>query len=496
MTEATQPADERNVPAARTRGPRCHCGAPIAHTPGKRPRVYCSERCKKAARRAIARNASQSLTVTGTTTDGKRDRRLGTTYENCNPSDGASTTKPQVRAGVGPRPVMTPLARRDARYDLLDGLQHLTTSKRLRSCRRMLKTRSGAATLTTGTGGGSFAGVCVCGSVHLCPVCAARIRAARAEQADTWVDAWTAAGGGVAFWTLTMRHYKRQPLGSLRRRERHGLVAQQHDAWRRAFGHRAGRHWQRIMREHDIAGYYRVWECTCGARGWHPHFHVLLFTDRPWGEDTRASFEAAAAARWSAALVKSGAYKPNEAGCRVDLVKGNDPGAAGRYLFKEQDGRAGIEKIGTEMTRGDMKTGRRGGRAPFEIAQAAVDGDADAVQLWREFEAGTYGLRLMYLSNGMRARLDALVRTDDRTDEEIAADDGADRTPVALFPAETWHRHVTRVRGRRLALIKAVEAGGQPAVRALVESWGLVWGRDVLDPPPTPEGGEQAGGGQ
>ncbi|MFE9927227.1 protein rep [Streptomyces sp. NPDC005774] len=382
---------------------------------------------------------------------------------------------------------MTPLARRDSRFDLLDGLQLLTTSKRLKSCRRMLKSGTGAATLMTGNAGGSFAGVCVCGAVHLCPICSAKIRAARAEQADTWVDAWTAAEHGVVFWTLTMRHYKRQPLGSLRKRERHGLVAQQHDAWKQAFGTNAGPAWKRTTRSHGVVGYYRVWECTCGANGWHPHFHVLLFTERPWSEDTRASFEAAAAARWSAALVKSGGYKPNEAGCRVDTVQGADQGAAGRYLFKEQDGRGGVQRIGQEMARGDMKKAGRGGRAPFEVAESAVAGVADDVALWHEFEAGTFGLRLMYLSNGMKAKLDALVETDDRTDEEIAADDGQDRTPVAMFPSETWHGHVARVRGRRLALIKAVEAGGQSAVRALIESWGLVWGRDVLDPPPSVE---------
>ncbi|MGW3505397.1 hypothetical protein ACWDMY_32700, partial [Streptomyces globisporus] len=34
-----------------------------------------------------------------------------------------------------------------------------------------------------------------------------------------------------------------------------------------------------------------------------------------------------------------------------------------------------------------------------------------------------------------------------------------------------------------LDLVKVAETYGLPGVRRLVESWGLVWGKDVLDPP-------------
>jgi len=168
---------------------------------------------------------------------------------------------------------------------------------------------------------------------------------------------------------------------------------------------------------------------------------------------------------------------------RVDLPKPGDAKQFGRYLFKNQDGKARFSKLGAELARGDLKQGRSNGRMPFEVAQGAADGIAEDVPLWREYEYGAHGVRAMYWSNGMRAKLGALVELDDRTDEEVAAETvGGD--PLAVIPAETWYRHVVWHRGRSLSLLRAAEALGSVGVRTLIESWGLEWGTDVL---PTPE---------
>jgi hypothetical protein len=329
-----------------------------------------------------------------------------------------------------------------------------------------------------------FAGVATCGKIHLCPVCSAKIRAARADEVDTACAAWESAGHGVAMMTLTLRHYRRMPLGTLRKGQRHGLVAVQHDAWITAFGMRAGKVWQALQRDHGVVGYVRVWECTQGGNGWHPHFHVLLFTDRPWSRDRADAFEGSARSRWVRSVQSAGGYAPNDKGLRVDLPRAGDAGQFGRYLFKAQDGKARFTRLGAEVARSDLKTGRKGSRMPFEVAQGAADGLADDVPLWLEYEHGAFGVRAMYWSNGMRAKLAELVELDDRSDDEIAAEEVGGE-PLALIPAETWHGHVVRHRGRSLALLRAAEALGAVGVRTLIESWGLVWGRDVL-PAPTP----------
>jgi hypothetical protein len=329
-----------------------------------------------------------------------------------------------------------------------------------------------------------LSGVATCGKVHLCPVCSAKIRAARSEEIDTVTAAWQSAGHGLAMMTLTLRHYRRMPLGTTRKRERGGLVAVQHDAWIMAFGMRAGKMWRRLQDEHGVLGYVRVWECTQGENGWHPHFHVLLFTDRPWSVDRAAAFEAAASARWVRAVEKAGGYRPNDRGCKVDVPRPKDAQQFARYLFKNQDGKARFERWapGDELARADMKRGRKDSRAPFEVAEGAAAGLADDVQLWHEYEYAAHGIRAMYWSNGLRALLAALVELDERSDEEIAAEEVGGEG-VALIPAETWYRSVLRHRGRALQLLQAAESGGQNGVRALVTAWGLVWGRDVLDAP-------------
>lgn len=287
--------------------------------------------------------------------------------------------------------------------------------------------------------------------------------------------------------TLTLRHYRRMRLGTTRKRERGGLVGIQHDAWITAFGSRAGKMWQRLQADHGIVGYVRVWECTVGPdHGWHPHFHVLMFTDQPWSADRAAAFESAALARWIRSVEKAGGYRPNDRGLKVDVPREGDAQQFARYLFKSQDGKARFETWapGNELARMDMKRGRRTSRMPFEVAEGAAAGLAEDVPLWHEYEYAAHGIRAMYWSNGLRKRLADLVELDERTDEEIAAEEIGGEG-LALIPAETWYRHVLRHRGRPLALLRAAEALGEVGVRTLVESWGLVWGSDVLPAPQT-----------
>lgn len=328
-------------------------------------------------------------------------------------------------------------------------------------------------TALSATGQGSHLGLMHCGLIWICPVCSAKIRAVRADTLAAGSAAWSEAGHGVALVTLTIRHFRRQPLQM--------LTKQVTGAWRKAF---TGRPWKSAQVTHGIVGYARALEVTHGsANGWHAHLHVLLFLDVPWSTDRSAAFQGETAARWADACEAVGAYRPSdERGVRVDaLGAGQDPSDMARYVMKGQDGK----RAAFELADPDTKRGRGGHRTPFEIlADFLATGDAADVDLWQEYEGAMTGMRALVWSRGMREILAALVDLDDRTDEEIASEDNADgMTPVALIPADTWRLHVVAHRGRSLALLHAAEELGMPGVRTLVESWDLVWGRDVLDPP-------------
>jgi hypothetical protein len=363
-------------------------------------------------------------------------------------------------------------------------LYEITRDAALKKCGRTALS-GGVTQKVTPAGSSYFAGVATCGKVHLCPCCGAKIRTARAAELQAAGTAWEGRreddadrGGGLALLTLTMRHYARQALRP--------LVEHQREAWRRALGQNAGREWRSARRQFGVVGFVRAWEVTHGDNGWHPHWHVLVFLQEPLSPEQGEDLEEVIYRAWAGAVTAVGGYLPSrEHGVRLDLSGHGEGGALARYLMKYQDGKAGWTTA-AEMTRQDVKGGRGGHRTPFQIVRelsgtpAEIEAD---VRLWREYEEAARGMRALYWSNGLRKMLGALVELDDRGEAEIAAEE-PEGAPVAVIPAEVWHRQVVRHRGRSLDLLRAAEAGGVEAVRALVEGWGLVWDRDVLPPPP------------
>ena len=472
------------VPPQRPAGPAfCYCGSELVQTPGKRARRFCSEACRSASRRA----PQNSKRAGGAAPSGtKNGRGFSTSVETA------------TRAGQSGSSA-TGNAPRDARFERRESHQGVSLGETFKGCGRKLF--AGAAVVQAGADGASFAGVVTCGMVHMCTWCASRILAARADYAQQAAEAWIANGGGVVMSAHTLRHYKRQKYGTLRKRERGGLVAVLHDGWSGGYGHSSGKMWQRAKQRHGIVGVLRSFEDTWGEdTGWHVHFHAMWFTKRPLSPDEVDDMAATMSARWGHAVVAAGGYRPSDScdrpgcscggrghGVRVDHVDVTEAGAVGRYLFKDGDKARTepIDGLGAELAFGVEKTGQRAGRlGPFQLGDLAATGEATAVEAWQEREYGVYNVRKMYLSNGMKAKLAELGVTDDRTDQEIAADEGKEeREPLALIPRDTWYHHVVPVRGRRLALLKAAESGGLLGVQALIAEWGLVWGRDVLDAP-------------
>jgi hypothetical protein len=367
---------------------------------------------------------------------------------------------------------------------LRDALQERVSQlPRLVGCGRKLI--SGAAALTAAPNAAGWRGIATCGSVHVCPVCAPAIRRVRAAELNAAGGAWETVdpeqgtARGLVMVTLTMRHYARQSLSL--------LVQRQREAWKKSFGQNALRTTKQIRRDLGIVGYVRAWETTHGPNGWHVHFHVAVFLDeRPDAHKVRV-MERLIYRAWADALESVGAYRPTAAhGVRVDAPGLGEAGKLAQYLMKSPDGRAWT--AAQEMVRGDVKVGRKGHRAPFEIARNAVDGDQDEVELWREYEEQATGIRSLYWSHGLRALLAELVELDEREDVAVAADENAPGKPIALFPPRTWYGHVVRHPGRRLQLVHAAERWSVSGVRTLVQSWGLLWGVDVLEPDDLPPG--------
>jgi len=309
-----------------------------------------------------------------------------------------------------------------------------------------------------------YAGFRSCGDVWACPVCSAKIRNARAAEISDAVGRWDQANHGVYMVTLTVPHESGMPLGPLWAAMTKALQAV-----------RSGEVYQQLKAELGIVATATAKEVTHGANGWHPHFHLLVFTTKPASGDGLFDLLTYFRRSWARQVIKAGLGEPNRLhGVRVDICwSGAD---AGLYLAKVQDGKS----VGNEVARGDLKPAGDGHRTPFEVVadlqQFALVADRD---LWAEYEQVMHGKRAIVWSRGYR---DILGMDLEQTDEEIAAAEVGGQA-VAVLSAETWQGVAWRSRVAvpwsdtkligAIALLEAAERGGLDAVNDLLGALGV-----------------------
>lgn len=361
---------------------------------------------------------------------------------------------------VSPAELAAKQAKRNARFTLREVLWDVSKHDRARVCgRRRISSKTGV-----GIHGGEVAhmsNVQLCGSVWACPVCTAKIRQRRADETRAVLLRHLAAGGGAYFGMLTVPHDVGMPL------------ARTLDVCQKGFSRvLAGRAYGRDREAFGIVGTIKAAETTHGANGWHPHVHPLVLTARRLTADELAELVARMYGRWADAAESMGLARPLPRWCTLKEVASAADVAA--YLSKVEG--ADVEKarkelrkkargLSLEMTRSDLKTGRVGvrGRSPWEIlASVAATGDCDDLALWHEYELATKGRQSVTFSNGLKA----LYKIDEKTDEEIAAEEVGGELLYTMDDEEA--KAVFRTRGGAAAVLDAAEHGGVPAIRAVL----------------------------
>jgi hypothetical protein len=275
------------------------------------------------------------------------------------------------------------------------------------------------------TGRASYGGLFRCGNVWACPDCGKRIARSRAEEANIALAAARKAGLTVALVTLTFQHTAKMPL------------AASVDALKRAkmrFAERAG------YRRLPLVGTITATEATIGERaGWHPHVHMLVFLEG--GEAAGLKALRALAPVWRDCLKSVGL-----SGGRAAFHVANGS-AAGDYIAKTW---AAAE----ELTLGNVKSGKAGGRSPEQLLADAADGCGQSRQLWAEYARAFHGKRQLVWSRGLKARFNVSEVTDA---EAAQAADAADAQTVVLrtFSPAEW----AIARERKIAILRAAERG-------------------------------------
>ncbi|MGW1306727.1 protein rep [Streptomyces sp. NPDC002514] len=342
--------------------------------------------------------------------------------------------------------------RRGKRFAQRDALWAITSLDRVRKCGRTTNGNvgDGLAAIVVNGSVAHWSGFCTCGSIWACPVCSAKIRASRADEIARAVAKHMTEDGGTAWMvTLTARHKKHHDLAPL-----FDAVA---NGWRKLM---SGRAWagdpkRGVVGERDrlgVRGNIRSMEVTYGTRnGWHPHLHVVLLLSNETGEELAYAIHRWDKT-WRAWMKKQGFEPSKEHG--VNWSKVTTPEEAGEYIAKVQEGKG---HLGNEMARGDMKAGRLGTLAPFELLEYfRVTGDMAVLPVWQEYEKGTHRRRAITWSRGLRAEL--LPDEEELTDEEVAAEEIGGET-WAILPAESL-RAMRRVPGLQSRLLDVAENGG------------------------------------
>lgn len=341
----------------------------------------------------------------------------------------ASSGSPRYTYEIG-----WPLARREAfRRQRLAA--RIMRQERVAGCGWALIDGGAGVDVVKGESRARFVGLQACGSIWMCPACAARIAETRRRELNQALAAARAEGLAVFLVTLTFRHGAGEPLvetlGALKASMK---ALRQHRAWKR-------------LKASGLVGNIVGTEITEGLNGFHPHAHMLAFWSGD-ADDGAASLEALRAP-WMASLAGQGR---GGNGAAFDVRDGS---AAGRYVAKWG--------AAEELALGVRKASKKGGRTPWQILdETPTSGRARA--LFFEYAMATKGRRALVWSNGLKARFGV---------DEVADSDAAEVSPevveslvLSLRKAE-WSE--ARKRGRA-EILEAAEAGGAGAVVALLTS--------------------------
>jgi hypothetical protein len=329
-------------------------------------------------------------------------------------------------------------------------LRTLTTIPRMRKCGYLpvgpqveVKTAGDVA---------HFAGVAVCGLIWVCPVCGPKIRQGRAEEIGAALRAAIDQGFGVEFLTLTFRHHAGQSLAHLL------------DADRKAWDStRKSRPLREMLEALGYLGLVQAHEVTHGQNGWHPHRHISLVFARSLTDNERVQLEALIWRVWNGRLQRQGLSSLRGPGAVLKRCTAAE--GLGWYLTKIEDEKGGNSALGLEMARGDLKTGRLGGRTPQEILKDALEGgEVRDVALWQEYEQATFGRKLMTWTPGLRKQLLGLVPEVD--DQELAeAEVGGE--VLAVLEVSAW-RIVRNASPGGVEALEAAEVGREALRRYLL----------------------------
>jgi len=296
-----------------------------------------------------------------------------------------------------------------------------------------------------------YANLQTCGSIWSCPVCASKITERRRLELQQGVNNWR---GRALLLTLTLQHSVNDSLEVV-------LLALLNTYSNKLI---RGRFWVDLKRDFGLVGTIRTLEVTHGVNGWHPHGHVLLFS-----EHDKIDFELLHKRlfeKWEYELHAIGRYTNKKA---FDLQYSNQ--AVADYVAKWglADSGGNDWNISHEMTKNPVKIAKNGGYTPFALLESSAGGNEAHGRLFQEYFRAFKGKRQLRYSRGLKE----LLGLADKSDEQICDEKIEQSYLFMVLSREQWRQ----VLGNdiRAELLQQVAEGDIQSVVAYLSQFGIEW---------------------
>ncbi|MEZ9204914.1 protein rep [Vibrio splendidus] len=329
----------------------------------------------------------------------------------------------------------------------------------------------------------NLSGLATCGSAAVCPICESVISERRANELRSAFNQAKALNLNIQLLTFTIPHEFGDEIGDLRPK-----LSQ---AQQQFFN---GSPWKKCKEKYGIVAYCRSLECRYGANGWHPHFHFIIFSEKPLPK-TKLNKQNATAKRWRKLDInqqsddwlwflnrwgnmceKVGLARPNEYGLDI-----RDGSMAYDYITKYgMDGerlttKGKVKKeltwdMADEVTKGNKKDGKKS-YSPFQLLD--VLGDRNAIKKDKQ------NARVQFLKYARAMKGVPLLRWsksafdvfcfDDVTDVELLKANDDESSLIAQITVFEW-RCILKHSNRDLFMGVVNSDVGSVGIRAYIQS--------------------------
>lgn len=301
-----------------------------------------------------------------------------------------------------------------------------------------------------------YGGLLVCGSVWMCPLCAAKISERRRDELARAISRHIEQQGAVFMATYTVSHSRFDVLSTLLQaflRARKRL--------------KQGEYAQRRKQEYGIVGTVSVLEVTWSTLNhWHPHSHELIFTLA--GEKTigETAYENEVRHAWRRAAAHEG-LRMNAHGYKLDRTYGAVADYVSKFGHEPLGKPWGVE---TEMTKGHLKRGRGPieHHTPFGLLYQVYQGHEEVIPVFQEYATWFKGKHQLTWSHGLRARL--LGDEEEKTDEELAAEQREEAVLLGRLTRTQWR--VVLANDARGHVLEVARSGDWQQVKAFLVALG------------------------